>query len=478
MGKALPNDVLPMPPILAKGPFAKTGTVRQVSPMSTPAGNGSNRFGGGYGHVPPWTSLRTRLSPIDAIARWFALGGCFLLSWQLVRVPELNFTLSDAVFLVALVALLVVGRLSPAPFGRFTAIWLAGTLLLVGGLFLGSVVHDQAQRWFIVAVQYLLALLMVTLVLACFSREFLGKAGLAFAYGVAISQVLGIVALKTLGYERLSPIVGRTVVLGNDRIGALTAEPNANGAVCVFALIILASALIERRIRPLLGAVVAVTIFAGLVFSASFTSLLALTASVCIIAPLTWSRGFNRVGVPIIMLLTIYIGLGGPLPEVFMERVGSAIVDQDLRKAGTFEGRASLISEAWRLADPNLVIGLGVDKFREASVHGRPVHNLALLLLNEGGLLSFFGLATLLICLLFASLMVGRTDTIGGAVCFAGLVVLLIYTMSLPHMYARHWFGPVLIIFAYYLAPRSAQAARDGLLPSSAIAVVGPGVRQ
>lgn len=444
--------------------------------MSTPTGYGNEAMGGGYRHGPQGATLRAVVSPFDAIARNLTLVACFCLSWHLVRVPALNFTLSDAAFLLALAALLLGGRMSPAPLGRFTALWFTGIVLLLGGLFIGSAVHDQADRWFNVAVQYLIALMMVPVVLASFGREFLGRASLAFVYGVAVSQVLGIFALFAIGYERLTPIVGRTVVLGNNRIGALTAEPNANGAVCVFALIILAAALIERRARPLPGMLVALAILAGLVFSASFTSLLALIAAVAIIAPLTWSRGFNRVGVPVIMLLTIYIGLGGPLPEVFMERVGSAIVDQDLSKAGTFQGRASLISEAWRLADPNLLVGLGVDKFREASIHGAPVHNLPLLMLNEGGLMSFVGVASLLLCLLFASIMIGRTEAVGGAVCFAALVVLMIYTMSLPHMYARHWFGPVLIIFAHYLSFRfvppmaaGAMVYSDGALDSGEV---------
>lgn len=433
--------------------------------MATPAGYGTEGLGGGYGLVSPGAAARAGFSPLDAIARKFVLAASFFLSWQLVRIPDLNFTLSDGAFLVGLAALLVAGRMSPAPLGRLTALWFTGLILLLGGLFVGSVVHGQAERWFIVAIQYLIALLMVPVVLASFGREFLGKAGLAFVFGVAVSQVVGILALFTIGYERLTPIVGRTIVLGNNRIGALAAEPNSNGAVCVFALIILAAALLERRIRPLPGAIMAMTILAGLVFSASFTSLLALFAAVCIIAPLTWSRGFSRVGVPAIMLVTLYIGLGGPLPEVFMERIGGAIVDQDLSKAGTFQGRAALISEAWRLADPNLLIGLGVDKFREASIHGAPVHNLPLLLLNEGGLMSFVGLALLLLCLFFASIMVRRVEAIGGAACFAALVVLMIYTMSLPHMYARHWFGPVLIIFSHYLAVRFVPPFAVGPVP-------------
>ncbi len=388
------------------------------------------------------------------VTQWSVLLACFFLSWQLVRLPALNFTLSDGFFVAALVAILLAGRLNAQFFGRLTGLWMMGLLLLLGGLFCASVIHDQTVRWFVIAAQYLLALLMVPLVLASLDREVLGKASLAFAYGVASSQVVGIVALKWIGYDALTPVVGRTIVLGNDRIGALTAEPNANGAVCVFALIIVVAALIERRMRPIIGAICAAAIIVGLVFSASFTALLAVVASICTIALMTWSNGFKRIGIPIILLAVAYIGLGGPLPDVFNQRVAQAVFEMELDKAGTFGGRMVLIKEAWALADHNLVIGMGVDQYREASVHGAPVHNLALLLLNEGGLPALIGLVTAVLCLLATSIMVGYGDRIGGAVCFAALAVLLIYTMSLPHMYARHWFGPVALVFAYYMAPR------------------------
>ncbi|MFL0357244.1 hypothetical protein ACI5KX_12290 [Erythrobacter sp. GH1-10] len=404
--------------------------------------------------LPPAAYAPDGFATIYSAARWIVLIACFFLSWQLVRIPALNFTLSDGAFILALVALLLAGRLNPAFFGRLTSLWMVGVLMLIGGLFVGSIVHDQTLRWSIVASQYLIVFLFVPLVLTSFDRDFLGKATLAFTYGVATSQVLGIIALKWFGYDAVVPYVGRTVVRGNDRIGAMTAEPNANGAVCVFALVFLVLAMIDRRIHPFLGALIAAIVGAGLLFSASFTSLLALAASLGLIGILTWSNGFKSIGMPLLVIAVLYIGLGGPLPQIFVERVAEAVVGLDLSKAGTFAGRSALIAEAWTLADPHLLIGMGVDKFREASIHGAPVHNLALLLLNEGGAISLIGLTTLLLCLFSASIMVGRTDHVGGAACFAVLVVILLYTMSLPHMYARHWFGPVVLTFSFYMATK------------------------
>ncbi len=458
----LPNDVMLMPRPFGLCPFANgEGTGHYCSVFTAISGQNSG-FGGGR-EPPPvsWIASERGLSP-HRLARWLTLLGCFFLSWQLIRWPELNFTISDAAFLMALATLLFSGGLNAALFGRVTALWIAGVLLLLGGLFIGSIVSDQAGRWFVIAAQYFIALMVLPIVCVSFDRDFLNRASLAFTYGVAVSQVLGILALQLFGYHALTPYVGRTVVLGNDRIGAMTAEPNANGAVCAFAMIILVSAIIEGRVRLGFGAIIAATILAGMVFSASFTALMALFVSIGLIALLTWSNGFKRIGVPILMMAVLYVGFGGPLPEVFVERVAEAVVGLDLSKAGTFVSRAALIGEAWSNADDHLIIGMGVDRYREASVHGAPVHNLALLLLNEGGVLSFVGLTSLLLCLFSSAIMVSRSDQIGGAVCFATLAVILLYTMSIPHMYARHWFGPVALIFALYMAPKVGLLAFGG----------------
>lgn len=454
----------------ALGTFAKRQNSGHCPAMVT--GRQPSVFGNSPGGMPitPAAYHPYAHPTLQRALRWTVLVACFFLSWQLVRIPALNFTLSDGAFAAALVALLLLGRLNSAFFGRLTSLWMLGLLMLVGGLFIGSVVHNEALRWSIVASQYLIALLILPIVLSSCDRDLLMRGCLAFAYGVAVSQILGIAALKFFGYHALTPYVGRTIVLGNDRIGAMTAEPNANGAVCVFALIFLVLAMIERRIHPAFGALVAATILAGMVFSASFTSLLALAASISIIGLLTWTSGFRSIAMPLMLAAVVYVGLGGPLPQIFIDRVAEAVVGMDLSKAGTFAGRSVLMAEAWSLADQHLAIGMGVDKFREASIHGAPVHNLALLLLNEGGAVSLLGLAVLFLCMFAASVMVGRTDRVGGAACFATLVVLLLYAMSMPHMYGRHWFGPVILAFSTYMvAWRNPFAAHNPVAHSHAI---------
>jgi O-antigen ligase len=436
-------------------PFALSGEWVQRSFMASQGAPNTNDAGlDGTRLADPFGRLDRPRTGSPSMLRTFVVLGCFFLSWQLFRVPEQNFTASDGAFLAALAIMLFTGRATTAPFGRFTAFWLLGVILLLAGLLLGSIVSDQAMRWGLVASQYLIALVIIPMIFFSLRREDLDRAAMAFVYGVAVSQVIGILALKFVGYHALTPYVGRTIVLGNDRVGAMTAEPNSNGAVCVFALIILAHALMERRANPLIAAIAAGIIIAGMVFSASATSFLALAVGALLLILVSWQVKLMYAGMIVVLGAIFYIGAGGALPEVFVQRVAEAIVNLDLTQAGTFESRLSLIGEAWRNADANLFVGLGVDRYREISLHGAPVHNLWLLALNEGGILAFAGIFLLVACLFASAASIGLRDRVGAAVCFATLAVLLIYTMSLPHMYGRNWFGPPLLIFAMVMVPR------------------------
>lgn len=436
-------------------PFALSGEWVQRSSMALQGAPNTNDAGlEGPQLADPIERFELPRTGSPSVLQTFVVVGCFFLSWQLFRIPEQNFTASDGAFLAALAIMLFTGRATMAPFGRFTAFWLLGVTLLLAGLLLGSIVGDQAMRWGLVASQYFIALVILPMIFFSLRREDLDRAAMAFVYGVAVSQVIGILALKFVGYHALTPYVGRTIVLGNDRVGAMTAEPNSNGAMCVFALIILAHALMERRAHPVGAAIVGGIIVAGMVFSASVTAFLALTVAGLMLILVSWQAKLMYAGMVVVTGAIFYVGAGGALPEIFVQRVAEAIVNLDLSQAGTFKGRVTLISEAWRNADANLLVGLGVDRYREISVHGAPVHNLWLLVLNEGGILAFAGIFLIVMCLFAAAASVGLRDRVGAAVCFAALAVLLIYTMSLPHMYGRNWFGPPLLIFAMVLVPK------------------------
>ncbi|UOR15182.1 O-antigen ligase family protein [Qipengyuania aquimaris] len=397
----------------------------------------------------------TSIAPITAapIFGQMVLLAAFFISWNLARPPSLNLTVSDAAFGLVAVLLLFSNRLKIAVFGRFTAFWLLGVALLIGGLLIGSAVNGVMLRWFVVGGQYFLALALVPAVLSSMSERVLQRAALAYVFGVALSQLIGVIVIQFFTYDELSGVLGPTFLMGNGRLGSLSGEPNSNGAQCVFAMILLVHATLARRLPAFIAIPTGAILFAGMFSSASFTSFMACGLALAILLIFTNFNVIAKVVLPIILIGYAYIAAGGPIPEIFLERVAGAFLNMDLAQAGTFTGRVELVGEAWRMADDNLLVGLGVDRFREVSTFGAPVHNFTLLVLNEGGLFSFIGAISLVFCMVAASFDTLRRHRLNGALCLAMTTVFVIYTTSIAHMYDRIWSAPLLLAFALSLSP-------------------------
>jgi hypothetical protein len=77
-----------------------------------------------------------------------------------------------------------------------------------------------------------------------------------------------------------------------------------------------------------------------------------------------------------------------------------------------------------------------------------PVHQLYLLVLNEGGLVSFIGLSVMFAAMFVQGLFIAGRSRTDGVCALAILGVFFMYAMSLPHMFARMWNGPVMLMFA------------------------------
>lgn len=395
------------------------------------------------------------MAPITAAPAFGTLliVACFFMSWNLLRIPATNLTFSTVIFALLAVLLLFTSRLRMALFGRFTAFWLSGTALLIAGLLVGSLANGTVARWTIVGGQYFVALAILPAVLVSMSDKVLHRAALAFVFGVALSQLIGVIAIQFLTYDDLTPIVGRTFLLGNGRLGTMTGEPNSNGAQCAFALVLLVHAALGRRLPGIVAFITGTVILAGMVASASVSSFIACIIGLAILLVFTNFGIIAKVVLPAAILLFVYVGFGGPVPAIFVDRVADAAMTFDWTRAGTFTGRVALMEEAWRLSDENLLVGLGVDRFREVSSHGAPVHNLYLLLLNEGGFMSLLGLLIVVFSMFAAALDIQRRNRLNGALCLSMTTIFFVYTMSMPHMYDRIWAGPVLIAFAYAMAP-------------------------
>lgn len=110
------------------------------------------------------------------------------------------------------------------------------------------------------------------------------------------------------------------------------------------------------------------------------------------------------------------------------------------------------------MSKDTLFIGLGVDRFRVESAYGMPVHQFWMLLLTEGGLLSFTGLIAMFAVLGLMGLKAINCHREDGAMVLGLLVILFIFSTSIPHMYNRIWITPIMLALAATFA-RSRQPA-------------------
>ncbi|WP_048885201.1 O-antigen ligase family protein [Aurantiacibacter atlanticus] len=415
----------------------------------------SSSYGSTYENAPGAEDFRMPIYPLsgtqvrlEKLMRVLVLCALFLGSWRVARWGWTNFTLSDVCLVVAGAILLVQGRANGRPFGELSSIWYFGFAAMLGGLLVGTMLNGDPQRWFIASSQYLFAYVFLPIILMSLDRQLLMRGMLLFVYGVALSQVIGIVTAQFFDYTATFYTLDHGFITPNGRIGAMTGEPNWNGAMCAFALAMLAYLHLRGQIRVLIAIACAICICAGLVVSASFTAIASAAGGLMIMILASGGGRAIKIGLAFVLVITSYVVLGGPLPEAFGARVSGALVTGDLSQAGTFDGRTLLIYEAWDMLDKTMFIGLGVDGYREASSYGVPVHNLYLIIGNEGGLIALFGLVCMIMVALTYSINFYRKDRLDGAVCLTMLGIFIAYSLAIPHMYTRIWVIPLFLCLA------------------------------
>ena len=399
-------------------------------------------------------SVWTRLA---RIALYVAI---FFSGWALLRVGSINLTLADLAFAGALFIFLARGDLRSLPFGWMTPFWLVGLVLMLGGLLFSTLVNGDVSRWIVVAGQYLLAFLLIPMVLMGQETSLTRRLPAIYVAGIALSETIGIASTFVFTYSDVVDIMGDGFITGNGRLGAMTGEPNPNGAVIAFALPMLVYCVRTGRISPLMAIVCAVPLIWGLLASGSFTGFSASVVAVGIVLAVSGIRLFVRVALAGIVAGGLFVASGAPLPAAFEERVAGAVSTGDLSQAGTFTDRSVLIQEAWERAESTLIVGVGVDRYREVSHHGAPVHELHLLIWNEGGVFAFLGLVILLACLVAFAFMAITRNREEGAMILAVVAVFMVYTLSIPHMYSRQWIMPVMLALSTVYAMRPLMQVR------------------
>lgn len=382
---------------------------------------------------------------LDKVLTLFLLIGVFSVSWHIARPGNINFTISDAAFVVVLLGLIGTSRLNLAPFAGLSAAWLFSLILMLGALFVSTLVNGEITRWLIVALQYSFAYLLLPMMLASFGHKTLQRCVVFYILGVTFSQAVGNIANIFFDYTDTAPYLGNNFITGMGRLGAFSGNANNNSAMSGFALVLLFYVVDRRLMNPLLSLVCALFLLWGLLSSASFGGFVICLSASALVMLVRWPQRAIFAFLIIFAIGSAYISSGLPLPAPFEQRVLGALSGGGLEEAGTFTGRMELAEEAWRIAEDTLFIGLGADSFRVISMHQAPVHVFPLLLLTEAGLLGLIGFVALLGLMWFRGLSGISDDPQKGIICVGVLLIFSLFTLTVPHMYARLWLAPIFL---------------------------------
>jgi O-antigen ligase len=372
--------------------------------------------------------------------------GVFLASYVSWRPTDILFTASDMFFVLGVGLLIAAQRVPLQPFGRATSWWMMATVALLGGLFLGSIVNGDPERWLIAGAQYSFSLIVLPILLmdnGAVRHVMLAK---ALVTGVVAMEAFGIAMYfgTDLAYEEYGRY-GHDFITGAGRLGAFLGDANWNAAAIVMALPFALYLRARHHSGALAFYLVLAVLLCSLFLSASVTGLVSCLLAVSIFTVVGGVRPPAKmiVGVAVALMLAIASGYG--LPRAFEKRIAPAVEDADFSKAGTFTGRMDLIHEAWGIVNNTTVVGLGADQYRKVSVDKAPVHNIFLLLWAEGGLFALVGWLALLGIAAGGGLLARATDRLAAALCLSVVSTFVIFSGAAPHMYARIWMVPLLL---------------------------------
>jgi len=379
------------------------------------------------------------------VLSFFLMIGIFTVSWHIARPGDINFTISDAAFLVVILGLVGTARLNLAPLAGLSPALIFSIIVMLGALFVSTLINGDIMRWLIVAVQYSFAYLLLPMMLASFDHKTRQRAIVFYILGVTFSQAIGNIAGIFFDWTDTAPYLGNNFITGMGRLGAFSGNPNNNCAMAGFALVLLIYAVDRKLMNRLLSLICGVFLLWGIIASASFGGFVISLSAVSLVLIIHSPKWATVTFIAVIAFVSTYFASGLPLPAAFEQRVYGSLSGGGLEEAGTFAGRMELAEEAWAMAGDTLLIGIGADSFRVVSMHQAPVHVFPLLLLTEAGLLGLIGFVGVLGVLWFRAMTNISADYRGGFVCVGVLMIFTLFTLTVPHMYARLWLAPVFL---------------------------------
>jgi O-Antigen ligase len=364
------------------------------------------------------------------------------------RPSEVFFTVSDALFCLSLLTILLTRGVPLAPFGMLTPPWIAACAIFIAALIASSLINGVPTRALIVCLQYLFAFVLMPLTILGRDRESTIRLLQVFVAAAFVTNLAAII-LYYAGYTG-----NLSFVTGNGRLAGFTGNPNTSAQVIALTCPLAAYLWLSGRM-PAYCALPLLLVFALALILASSNSGIAMTG-LSMFVFLLLLRDVRILG-RALAGLAVCVGLvfvwgNYWLPATFEQRVLSAVRSGSLDEAGTYEDRVELMREAIDMLDDTMVIGLGVDQYRVISRFGAPVHNTHLLIWTEGGLPALIGwIALLTICLLGPLFIARRQPLIAATGLCVGLVLVMI-GFTTGHLYARYAIVPVQLALALVLA--------------------------
>jgi O-antigen ligase len=388
-------------------------------------------------------------------------------SW---RHSSVFFTISDLVFCMSLLTILLTRGLPMAPFGALTPYWMAGFALLIVSLVASSLVNGEPMRAIVVSLQY--AFSFVLLPLTIMGRDKEATIGLirAFALGVLAANLASII-LYYSGYTG-----DFRFVTHGGRLGSFVGNPNTDAQMIALAVPLMLYLWLAGRIAVLYLVPVLLCMIVALILTSSNNGLvLAILGVSALFVILRDLRYLVRAAAGLAVCLALILVWGSYwLPETFEQRVLGAVRSGSIEEAGSFEDRVALMAEAIEMVDETMLVGIGVDQYRVVSRFGAPVHNTYLLLWTEGGLGALVGWMALLLIALFGALFIGRRHRLEAATGFAVAAIIGLIGFTTGHIYARYTVVPLHLALALVFASAAEAGARHAPTWHGQVEVEGP----
>jgi O-antigen ligase len=368
----------------------------------------------------------------------------FFPSW---RHPAVFFTVSDLVFCLGLLTILLTRGMALAPLGMLTPYWIAGLAIFLAALIGSSLINGVPMRALIVCVQYLFAFLLVPLTIMGRDREATIRLIQVFVTAAFVTSLLSII-LYYSGYTG-----NFTFVTGNGRLGGFLDGPNTTAQVIALTCPLAAYLWLSGRMPAYWAVPLFLVLAITLVLTSSNNGLAMTGVSMTVFFLLLRNlRILGRALAGIVICATL-ISIWGSnwLPAIFEQRVLGALRSGSLDEAGTFEDRVALMREALDMVDDTMLVGIGVDQYREISRYGAPVHNTYLLIWTEGGLPALIAWIGLITTILLSTLLIARRQPLVAATGFAVALVFVMIGFTTGHVYARYSVVPLHLALALVL---------------------------